>query len=76
VQAVIKNKPHTKLLVDGGDSHETRRIRELLGFIDGQTNNPSLVAKNPEFKQRMAAVIRDEFLFKRESGLTITWQLN
>jgi transaldolase len=50
VQAVIKNKPHTKLLVDGGDPGETRRIRELLGFIDGQTTNPSLVAKNPEIK--------------------------
>ena len=26
-----------KILVDGGDPQETRRIKELLGFVDGQT---------------------------------------
>lgn len=52
---MIKNRPRTKLLIDGGDPNETRRIRDLLGFVDGQTTNPSLVAKNPELKQRIAA---------------------
>jgi len=52
---VIKQKPSTKLLIDGGDPNETRRIRDLFGFVDGQTTNPSLVAKNPEIKQRIAA---------------------
>jgi transaldolase len=41
-------RPHSKVLVDGGDPQETTRIRQLLGFVDGQTTNPSLIAKNPE----------------------------
>jgi transaldolase len=49
------NKPETKILVDGGDPSETRRIKELIGFIDGQTTNPSLIAKNPEVQQLLAS---------------------
>lgn len=41
----------TKILVDGGDPAETRRIRELLGHVDGQTTNPSLIAKSPEIRK-------------------------
>jgi transaldolase len=47
-------RPGTKVLLDGGDPAETRRIREMLGFLDGQTTNPSLVAKNPDIKRRIA----------------------
>lgn len=43
----------TKILVDGGDPEETRRIKQLLGFVDGQTTNPSLIAKNPEIRRRI-----------------------
>ncbi len=39
----------TKIFLDGGDPHETKEIIALLGFLDGQTTNPSLVAKNPAF---------------------------
>jgi hypothetical protein len=42
------SRPSSKILLDGGDPEETKHIRELLGFVDGQTTNPSLVAKNPE----------------------------
>lgn len=42
------SRPKTKILLDGGDPEETKKIRELLGFLDGQTTNPSLVAHNPE----------------------------
>ena len=35
-------------MIDGGDPAETLRIKELLGFLDGQTTNPSLIAHNPE----------------------------
>jgi transaldolase len=49
------NRPATKILVDGGDPEETRRIKTLLGFLDGQTTNPTLVAKNPEVRQRIAS---------------------
>jgi transaldolase len=45
------NKPKTKILVDGGDPEETLRVKELIGFVDGQTTNPSLIAKNPEVMQ-------------------------
>src|SRR5262252_3883212 len=41
-------RPHSKILVDGGDPQETTRIQQLIGFVDGQTTNPSLIAKNPE----------------------------
>lgn len=41
-------RPKTKILVDGGDPRETRMVKELIGFVDGQTTNPSLIAKNPD----------------------------
>ena len=44
-------RPQTKVLVDGGDPEETIRIKELIGFVDGQTTNPSLIAKNPEIRR-------------------------
>ncbi|MCI0350550.1 MAG: hypothetical protein L0Z53_14090 [Acidobacteriales bacterium] len=44
-------RPKTKILVDGGDPQETLRVKELLGFVDGQTTNPSLIAKNPHIRQ-------------------------
>jgi len=52
---MLTNRPKTKLLVDGGDPEETLRIKSLMGFIDGQTTNPSLIAKNPEIQGRLAA---------------------
>lgn len=52
---MLTNRPKTKILVDGGDPAETRRIKEVLGFVDGQTTNPSLVAKNPEIRRLVAS---------------------
>lgn len=52
---MLANRPKTKILVDGGDPGETLRIKELIGFVDGQTTNPSLIAKNPEIRKRIAA---------------------
>lgn len=52
---MLANKPKPKILVDGGDPAETRRIKDLLGFVDGQTTNPSLVAKNPEIRRLVAS---------------------
>jgi len=52
---LLANKPKTNILVDGGDPAETRRIKDLLGFVDGQTTNPSLVAKNPEIRRLVAS---------------------
>jgi transaldolase len=52
---MLTNKPRTKILVDGGDPNETFRIKSLIGFVDGQTTNPSLIAKNPEIQQLIAS---------------------
>ena len=52
---MLANKPRTKILVDGGDPDETLRVKELIGFVDGQTTNPSLIAKNPEIRQLIAS---------------------
>jgi transaldolase len=43
----------TKIFLDGGDPGETREIIALLGFLDGQTTNPTLISKNPEARQRL-----------------------
>jgi len=45
----------TKILVDGGDPAETLKVKALLGYVDGQTTNPSLIAKNPEVLQMVAS---------------------
>ena len=52
---MLTNRSKTKILVDGGDPDETLRVKKLLGFVDGQTTNPSLIAKNPEIQQRIAS---------------------
>ncbi len=40
----------TRIFLDGGNPEETREVIKLLGFLDGQTTNPTLIAKNPEAK--------------------------
>jgi len=45
----------TKIFLDGGDPRAAADIRGQLGFLDGQTTNPSLIAKNPEVERRLAA---------------------
>lgn len=52
---MLVHRPRTKILLDGGDPEETSKIRKLLGYLDGQTTNPSLVAKNPEIRKRIAS---------------------
>lgn len=42
----------TKIFLDSGDPAETKAALELLGFLDGQTTNPTLVSKNPYAKER------------------------
>ena len=44
-------KLKTKILVDGGDPQETIRVRNLIGYVDGQTTNPTLISKNPEVRK-------------------------
>jgi len=43
----------TKIFLDGGDPGETREIIRLMGFLDGQTTNPTLISKNPEARKKL-----------------------
>ncbi len=43
----------TKIFLDGGDPQETREAISLLGFLDGQTTNPTLISKNPQAQERL-----------------------
>jgi len=52
---ITAERPTSKILVDGGDPEETLRIKQLLGFVDGQTTNPSLIAKNPEVRELVSS---------------------
>lgn len=44
----------TKIFLDGGDPWETAEAIRMLGFLDGQTTNPTLIAKNPYARERLA----------------------
>ncbi|MBI2578755.1 MAG: transaldolase [Candidatus Aenigmarchaeota archaeon] len=38
----------TRIFIDSGDPGETAKIMDMLGFLDGQTTNPTLISRNPE----------------------------
>lgn len=44
----------TKVFLDSANPEETRHAIEALGFLDGQTTNPSLLAKNPDVQKYLA----------------------
>jgi len=68
----MKKLTKTKLFLDGGDPVETAAATKLLneaGYtgLDGQTTNPSLVAKNPDIAARIKRgdkLTNDELLRK------------
>ena len=43
----------TRIFLDGGNQDETKELIRLLGFLDGQTTNPTLISKNPEARKRL-----------------------
>ena len=43
----------SKIFLDSGDPAETKAALDLLGFLDGQTTNPTLIANNPEAQARL-----------------------
>ncbi|MFA6027414.1 MAG: transaldolase family protein [Patescibacteria group bacterium] len=45
----------SKIFLDSGDPQETKDTLALLGWLDGQTTNPSLFAKNPEVVAKLKA---------------------
>lgn len=68
----MKRLTDTQLFIDGGDPAETAQATQLLqdaGYagLDGQTTNPSLVAKNPEIAARIKSgdtLTKEELLTK------------
>lgn len=50
----MDKKIPSKIFIDGGDPAETHEAKKLLGYIDGQTTNPTLISKNPEAVERLA----------------------
>lgn len=48
----------TKIFLDSGDPEETKQILDALGFLDGQTTNPSLIAKSPKAQERIASGLK------------------
>jgi len=48
------NGLRTRVFLDGGDPGETRALLAQLGFLDGQTTNPTLISKNPAAQKRLA----------------------
>ncbi len=55
----------TKIFLDGGDPKETKEVLDFLGFLDGQTTNPTLISKNPEVQKRLNSGEK----FKKEEAL-------
>jgi len=43
----------TKIFLDGGNPDEAREIIKIMGFLDGQTTNPTLISKNPNVHERL-----------------------
>jgi transaldolase len=43
----------TRIFLDGGDPDETKEIIDTLGFLDGQTTNPTLISKNPGVREHL-----------------------
>lgn len=43
----------SRIFLDGGNPNDTKEVIRILGFIDGQTTNPTLISKNPEAKKRL-----------------------
>lgn len=59
----MRNSTSTKIFLDSGDPLETKKAVELLGFLDGQTTNPSLIAQNLQLKKKIE---EEGFLEKKE----------
>lgn len=43
----------TRIFLDGGNPGETGDATRILGFLDGQTTNPTLISKNPGIRERV-----------------------
>lgn len=57
-QKIYRGKLRTKIFLDSADPSETAEALELLGFLDGQTTNPTLMSKNPKALQAIKSGIK------------------
>ena len=48
IMNAFTSTPNAEILVDGSDPEETVRVKRLIGYVGGQTTDPTLVSKNPE----------------------------
>jgi len=48
----MRDKISSKIFIDGGVVAETAEAKEFLGYLDGQTTNPTLIAKNLEARSK------------------------
>jgi hypothetical protein len=62
----VTPRSKAKILADGGDPEETVRVRNLVGYVDGQTTNPTLVSRNPEVRTLISS--RPQIQFARGVG--------
>lgn len=56
----MKNPWNTQIFLDSGNPTETKDVFKILGFLDGQTTNPSLVAKNPHIQELKSQGLLDD----------------
>jgi transaldolase len=61
--SIHKSKLRTKIFLDSADPKDTKEALELLGFLDGQTTNPTLMSKHP----RVVDVIMNGGKFTEET---------
>jgi transaldolase len=61
----------TKIFLDSGNPEETAQAKELLGFLDGQTTNPTLISRHPIAQQRL----QSGQLFSAEEALGLYKQV-
>jgi transaldolase len=55
---VNKSKLYTKIFLDSADPQDTQEALLLLGYLDGQTTNPTLMAKNPQAQKILAEGVK------------------
>ncbi len=65
LQQLFQNKV-TNIFLDSGDPKETRQADLMLDHLDGQTTNPSLIAKSPDVQEflKTAKFKRDDLFDK------------
>jgi transaldolase len=47
-------RPKTKIFLDSGNPLDTKTALSLLGYLDGQTTNPSLISTSPKIQEQIS----------------------